>query len=347
MAAQKTRITREVEEFIDADFVTGKEEALERCSIFLEKVADNPEIEGDVIVVLKQLGRGTSASIKSFTLSPGEDFNVVADQIVDAAVSDAEVIGRGRCRYTVELEDRKGRAVFALTVNEKDGDDLVDEPPTHDGVLAQVMSQNAEFMKMVREMVESDRKFTKFQMGELREENKELRRGQVDGIKMYSEMYNQKHVLDLEAQRMHKSEQRKDELFGLIGNVGVPVIMGKLMGAGAPGTKTGLEAMLEGFVGTFQPEQLQSIATTGSIQLRQEQVLSMLEIFRVFMDRQAAERQRAEQAHAVSHPYVRPEQPQVQVTQVPSQPQNVTEASAPSSSGSPTTPAGAPPSPLP
>jgi hypothetical protein len=289
---RRTSILADIERqsTVDADFVAGSEEAREKIERFVtEKIAENPEIEGDVHISLSQLGAGSTMSIQSWLFSQGDDPSAMAAGIVDVAMEDGGAVGNGKTKYQVTIKGHTGRCAFTLEYRPTGEDDL-DEVPNAQGIVAQTLKHNEALHKQMMQMVRLSTQDHREQRKDYLDEIKNLRGGQIETIQTLASLYDAKHAQAIETKKIEKAEARKDEVAGFLMQ-GIPHIVNKLVGGGreviAPIT-TPLEQMLHGWLSTFTQEQLQNTVQTGQIQLRQEQMMGMLGIFQAVQEKAAA-----------------------------------------------------------
>lgn len=287
---RRTLLADFAEPAMDADFVAGSDEARERVERWvLEKLVQNPEIEGDVHLSLAQLGTGSTMSIQSWLFCQGDDASAMAAGIVDAAMEDGSAAGNGKVKYQVTIKGHTGRCAFALDYKPRSDDDS-DEVPNAQGIVAQALKQNQTLHHLVVDMVRDARMEHKEQRKEDLAEIRNLRGGQIETIQTLASLYDAKHARDLETKKIEKSEGRKDEVAGFLMQ-GIPAVINKLVGGSKPVLQehsTPLEQMLHGFLSTFTQEQLQTTVQSGQINLKPEQMFGLLEIFKAVQEKHAA-----------------------------------------------------------
>jgi hypothetical protein len=279
------------EEIADADFVAGVEEAQEKVTRFIDKLGE-AEVEGDVTIILKQLGVGESAVIIDVTFTPGEDPVAVADSLVDAAREEGDVLGGVR-KFEITVAGHKGRCVFSLQFKEKD-DDEIDEAPNGKGLVSQQMRHNEKLVKLVIGLTAETSKTSRQQLHEANERVKNLEKVHLEGIKTYAEILDAKQLRDLEMTKLLKSEERKDQVGGMLMQ-SIPAIANKFLGGKVVSGPTALENMLEGFFRTFTPEQLQETVQTGNLKMRPEQMMGLMEMLKSILQSKEKEPQKLEE----------------------------------------------------
>lgn len=285
------------EPVINADFVEGREEACDKVARFCENISDSTEIEGDVTLELSQLGMGSTLPIQHWVYSQGDDHVQVAEMIVDRAIEDGTAIGHGNVKYVLTIQGHKGRCGFTLTYPEREDDDI-DEPPNQKGIVAQQMRHNESIMRMFTTMVDSTTKTMRQQLAEANARVRNFESTQIEQIKVYAELYDQRAKQQMEEKKLLASEARKDEVAGVLMQ-GLPVLLNKFLGpklaaaGGIPATgappaplvaePNPVESMMQGFLSTITPEQLHALMNAGVF--RQDQIFGFLEIFKAVNER--------------------------------------------------------------
>ena len=290
-------------------YCLGVSEAVDKVVTFVRKIAANPDIQTDVEFCLFQYGRGSTAPINRWVLQPGEDPDPVGHQIVDAAREDGEgTVGRGKIGYIVTLTGYKGRVAFKLEFPRPA--DYDEEGPgetaTTEGALALSMRQNDQLHRRIVQHLDSESKFKREIIRDLREDNNRLRDKQVETIRVLAELYDGKARRDLEIRREDRSDQRKDELMSLVTDVGMPLVLGRVLGQGVPNAKTPFELLAEGFVKSLKREQMQALLQMFSGD--QTQVLAFAELLKTVHERDQQAQQHVANAN-MRHAPTAKEQP--------------------------------------
>ena len=312
-----------MEEFQDAVSCEGSSEARAKLRVWLSAVAKSIEVEGDVPLELHAVGKGSDGCVYATGWDISESIEDVINEIVDAAEQEAMDIGRGTVRFKVIVEknQKMGRGVFTLTIPKSSDlsmDDMedIDELATQKGLLSQLMRHQEKTMKVglggsaklqetLMRMCESkDRRIT------------ELEERTVELAKTYEELLSGKHARDLEYRKLDNDERRKEQVAGILMQ-SVPLLLNKFMtGRALPESTTAsaqsampsalgdkpfnepvtpLENMLEGFLQSFTPPQLNQIMVSGIF--TPPQMMTFVEIAKVVQARMQAREEQAKKAH--------------------------------------------------
>jgi hypothetical protein len=282
---------------VDADFVAGADEAREKVERFVQGIADNSEIEGDVHLELAQLGAGSTMSLQSWLFSQGDEPSTVAAAIVDAAIEHGSEVSNGKTKYKITIKGFRGQCAFSLEYSPT-GEDDVNEVPNGMGLVAQALKHTEKAWTMVTEMMKQSQHDHRDERKSYLERIRTLEGGQIEVVQTLASLYDSKHVRDLEVKKLEKSESRKDEVAGFLMQ-GIPHVINKVIGMKAVAEpSTPLEMMLHGLLSTFKNEQLQEMVQTGVIRLEKPQMMGMLEIFKAVQEKHEA---REAAAHASSN----------------------------------------------
>lgn len=275
----------------DAVTCEGGVEARTKVHDFLKKVENGLETQGELKVLLCQAAKmgeqDVDEQIYDFSV-PLEEF---VNDLVSSAESDAMDIGKGRVKYSVRVVGKQARCTFALSVPEREDEDVedLDELPQKRGLISQQMRHNEAFAKIVVGQAREGSDVLREIIRDLRAENTTLKRREAETIKTLEELRSMQFARDLEVMKLHKAEQRKDEVAKIL-MAGAPILLTKLLGGGAPTVSaalgsggggggeqssgaspatggpvqwTELELMLRGFIQTFNEQQLMQIAQSG------------------------------------------------------------------------------------
>ncbi len=271
---------------VGPEVVEGIDVAVGKVHDFCVKIQENTNIESDVNLVLAQLGGNSDRSIGRFSFAPGDEPQLVAQMIVDAAVQDGQDTLSGKRKYVVTMEEHRGRVSFALEFAEEDGyDPEEDETPNQQGVLAQSMGHAAKLMNMVRDIFDTSYGITRAQVAELMKENQSLRAGQLQGIQTMAEIYDAKHLRDIEMKKTLAHEERKDKIMGVL-EASIPAVAQKLLGPKAPAGDSPFETMTLGFLKSMNVEQLQAFVHNPA--WTEEQRIQLLHLIQAAQDKVGA-----------------------------------------------------------
>lgn len=310
----------------DAFACTGGPEARQKVLEFLTKVAEGLETEGELQVTLAQVAKGGAMDVTEEIYDFSDTLDKFVEDLIDAAERDAMDIGKGRIKYSIRVAGKNARCTFALKVPEREDEDVedLDELPNKKGLIAQQMQHNEVFAKLVVSQTRDSVDVLREMLREVRAENLQLKRREAEAIKMLEELRSMQFARDLEVMKIHKSEQRKDQVAGILMQ-GAPILISKLMSGGGPlagamgqgssppagasatpppstpgkAPRTELELMLEGFLKTFTQEQLIQIANSGL--LSPMQFGAFREILMYVLARDEAEKAAEAKANGASH----------------------------------------------
>lgn len=282
----------------DAIVFEGFDEAVEKVHNWLKAVSQSTEGEGEMKVTLCQVAKGGTEDVHSDIYDFQQDLKDFAKELIEAAAADAEEIGRGRIKYSVQVDGIKGRICFALKIpvrsdSEDDFEDY-DDVPNRKGLITQQMRHTEQMTKLLVGTVKEQSDLMLRQLRDKDARIHQLERGQVETIKAFEELVSMRHVRDIEVQKYQRAEHRKDQVSHVLVNA-VPALAAKLMGGGSKeavenfGGRTPLEQMLEGLLMTFKPDQLNKLAHSDLLDIPQKATL--MEMIRYVMDRQQAEQE--------------------------------------------------------
>ncbi len=277
----------------DAIQFQGLDTAKPKIREFLDKVAESLETEGELKVTLSQAAKHGEQHVYETIYAFDESMDEFIDELLEACMKDAEDIGRGKIKYSVTVAGVKGRATFAIVIPEREGEDEddLDEVPNKRGLISQQMRHNESLMKITVGFAKDNQQRLAQENKELRAEITAMKRTHVESLKQYEELISMRHLRDLEFKKLDNSERRKDQVGHILMQL-APVVASKFLGGGAKaavemGAKTPLECMLEGFLSTFDQNQLGKLASAGI--LTPVQMAGFMEIVGYILDRQQAE----------------------------------------------------------
>lgn len=291
----------------DATACVGGEEARAKVLEFLKKVENGMETEGEIKVTLFQCAKGGELDVQEEIYDFSMPLEEFVRDLVSAAESDAMDIGKGRIKYSVRVAGKNARTTFALVVPEREDEDIqdLDELPNKRGLIGQQMAHNEVFAKLIVDQARESREDLREENRSLRADNAALRRREIEVMKQFEELTSMKFARDLEVMKLHKKEQRMDQVGGLLMQ-GLPVLFGYVtgnlkLGPGASQEKTEtqkkaesavaaktphteLELMLEAWLRTLNQEQLMKIASSGIITPEQFEGFKQILIYVIARD---------------------------------------------------------------
>jgi hypothetical protein len=308
----------------DLDFeVKGVDDAQDDVFKFLEKNFEGKKVEkSEEPFTLKLSEKNFDAGFETFQFDEDGDFRDIAEEIVGKARIHAihsamnKATARGH-RFTLSvvkeeagvasLSSRGASINFFLSTPRK-GEigaataRFADEnlEPSEKGVLEQQMAFSA---KLFDHSVTSFGDMLKSKDREIHELKSQVRQYEKDRFKSY-EMYEgliaATHARELEAKRMEKDDQRKEAMLG-IAQQAAPFLLNKFVGAKVLAEEASpMEQMLMAYAGTFTPEQLNELMTTGRMQFRQDQSMGFLQLMSVLKEKEEAKAAAAAQATAAA-----------------------------------------------
>ena len=293
----------EEDETEDALAVEGVDDAAQAVAKFLTTLRKSTEADGDITLVLSQTGKGLKEVVHEMPLDFRTEIEEQVTELVDHAVEDCLGMRAKSMRYVVTAKDEddaplKGRAAFTLKCPDtSDEDDLedIEDLPNRKGLMGMLMRHQQSVMKMA---VGGSKHTHELLMSMVREKDqriKILENAQVNNLKAFEELISGRHARDIELRRMENAERRKDQVASVLMQ-SAPILVGKVLGGGAgaaemaqaPGGRTQLELMLEGFLGSISQEQFGKLMELGIFE--PHQTMTLMEIIRFVMDRQEAEK---------------------------------------------------------
>lgn len=291
----------------EARIIEGGEAARIKLRAKLVKIfsgADAPDSE--VTLSLVQVAKMGEMQIHDFPYEDGSIEELVKE-IVDEAEEDAVQHARGKVKYAVRIKELGLREIFTLNIpaiddDEDDYEDL-DELPNRRGLIQQQMRHNEVILKEAVSVGKSDRSMLYNMIRDLQAENALLKRQWFEGQAIIENLRNMQFARDLEIEKLRKSEQRKDQVAGMLLQTG-PVLAANLLGGGAGqakqtsneqlGNRTPLEAMVEALISSLEqkPGKLQQIASL----LDQGEMINLGSIHRYVAERREKEEEMKKQA---------------------------------------------------
>ncbi len=236
------------------------------------------------------------------------DINDLASEIVDAAVDDCEGLRAKVMKYNVRADGVSLRCVFTLKGDdgEEDDEDDTEDLPNKKGLLGLLMRHQQGTYKL---SIGASRHMIDRLMEQNDAKDKtilQLQTAAMENMKAVEELMSGRHIRDMELEKMHNKDRRMDQLAGTVMQ-GFPLLVSKFLGGGAgaaamqsaPGARTSLEGLVEGFTKTLDSEQFQQILSSGLF--RPEQVQGLIEIVKFVMEREEAEKKASEQANQPGH----------------------------------------------
>lgn len=292
----------EMNEQENAVIIEGGSEAHAKIRKLLETVRRSRENEGNVDIILSQHGRSVEAEdvIETFDFeqdSPIEDF---AAAIVDRAEEDIEGHGTHSLKYVVRADGHKARCVFTLKCDDGDEDDMddIDDTPNRKGLMGLLMRHQQGTYKL--SIVQSAKMIDTLSSTIVKKDEQidKLLGRSLENAKTYEELLSGKHLRDMELRKMENKDRRMDQLAGTVLQ-GVPLLMSKYLGGGAgavamqgaPGARTTMETLIEGFVNTLDSEQFNKIVNSGLFS--PIQIAGLVEIVKFIMERDEEEKKKA------------------------------------------------------
>jgi hypothetical protein len=283
---------------VDAIQVEGTDEAHKKLQEWLSKQLKSSEIEGEAEITLFQVSSSDKEPVTSLNWETGDKIAPLVDEIIEAADEDAREIVSGRIKYSVEIDGVRGRCTFALKVIGREDDDIddIDEVPNERGVTHQLMRHQEKFVKLSYGMVEKTQKMLFGQMKEKDDRIQALEQQQVENMKIYEDLLQQRHVRELEIRKVTKEEERKEQLLGIVAT-GAPAVLNLLSAKKGDSSAKGpsqTEMLLMHLVSSFDQEQLQKLMGSGL--LNQAQLLTFIELMKQTQQRREELEGQAKQA---------------------------------------------------
>ncbi len=294
------------EDIKNASVVEGGHQAYSAILTFLNKVRKSPENEGEVNIILSQTTSRKDAkksdedSFANFPFDMHTDPDELANEIADEAVEHCEGLRARTMKYSVRAAGFTARCVFTLTGDDGEEEDIddVDDLPNRKGLLGLLMRHTQGNHKLsigaAKHMIDSLMQ----QVDKKDEIIERLQKQAMENVKAYEELVSGRHMRDMEVRRTENKDRRMDMLAGTVLQ-GFPLLIGKFLGGGAgasamqevPGARTPVEAMIEGFLRTMDPNQFQALLASGV--LRPEQIAGLVELVKFIMERDEADKAKA------------------------------------------------------
>lgn len=279
---------------IDAEngtIIEGIGEASQKVKAFLAKYKDSTENEGTLVVELYQAAVGQEEIVETFEYEQGESLDKLVDEILEAATEDADgLVTGGKVKYTVKVEGLRGRVAFSLKIVAGDDEDIedVEDLPNKKGLITQQMRHNEKLMKTSMGIMEKFGNILQKALHDKDQRIADLEKVHLDGIRVFSEVSQAKHVQDMEFRKLEREEGRKDQAIGILAQ-GAPMLMSmvasKMGGGPIQQGPTPLEAALTNFMNSIRGEQIQALIASGIFE--QGQLMSLLEMAKVVESQQA------------------------------------------------------------
>lgn len=289
-------------EIENGSIIEGIREAEEKVRTFLSKYKNSLENEGALVIELYQASVGGEEVVETFEYEQGESLEKLVEEVVEAAVEDADgLVTGGKVKYTVKIEGLRGRVTFSLKVVAGEDEDLedVEDLPNKKGLITQQMRHNEKLMKTSMGIMEKFGNILQKTIHDKDSRINALESVHLEGVKLFAELTQQKHVQDMEFRKLEADERRKEQVVGTLMQ-GAPMLMhmiaSKVGGAPVPQMQQGpspLEQMLTGFMNSVTPEQIQALIASGVF--RQEQLMSLLEMARAIDEKNQPQGQAQQQ----------------------------------------------------
>lgn len=269
--------------------IEGIVEASQKVRAFLAKYKDSTENEGVLIIELYQASVGQEEIVETFELEQGESLDKLVDEILEAATEDADgLVTGGKVKYTVKVEGLRGRVAFSLKVVAGEDEDMedVEDLPNKKGLITQQMRHNEKLMKTSMGIMEKFGNILQKALHDKDQRISDLERVHLDGIRMFSEVAQAKHVQDMEFRKLEREETRKDQAIGVLAQ-GAPMLMHMVaskLGGSPPQGPSPLEQALTSFMNSIRGEQIQALIQSGIFD--QGQLMGLLEMAKTIEERQ-------------------------------------------------------------
>lgn len=279
--------------------IEGVSEAAQKVKAFLAKYKDSTENEGTLVVELYQAAVGQEEIVETFEYEQGESLDKLVDEILEAAVEDADgLVTGGKVKYTVKVEGLRGRVAFSLKVVAGEDEDIedVEDLPNKKGLITQQMRHNEKLMKTSMGIMEKFGNILQKALHDKDQRIADLERVHLDGIKTFAELAQAKHVQDMEFRRLEREESRKDQAVGVLAQ-GAPMLMHMVanrLGGAPPQGPSPLEQALTQFMNSISGEQIQALIASNIF--NQGQLMGLLEMAKAIEEKQQGQAQPQETA---------------------------------------------------
>jgi hypothetical protein len=270
--------------------IEGILEASQKVKTFLAKYKDSTENEGTLVVELYQASVGQEEIVETFEYEQGESLDKLVDEVLEAAVEDADgLVTGGKVKYTVKVEGLRGRVAFSLKVVAGEDEDLedVEDLPNKKGLITQQMRHNEKLMKTSMGIMEKFGNILQKALHDKDQRISDLEKVHLEGIRMFSEVAQAKHVQDMEFRKLEREETRKDQAIGVLAQ-GAPMLMhmvaSKFGGNSVPQGPSPLEQALVQFMNSISGDQIQALIASNIF--NQGQLMGLLEMAKAIEERQ-------------------------------------------------------------
>lgn len=283
----------------NGSIIEGISEASQKVKAFLAKYKDSTENEGTLVVELYQAAVGQEEIVETFEYEQGDSLDKLVDEILTAAVEDADgLVTGGKVKYTVKVEGLRGRVAFSLKVVAGEDEDIedVEDLPNKKGLITQQMRHTEKIMKVSMGMMEKFGNILQKAIHDKDQRISDLEKVHLDGIRMFSEVAQAKHVQDMEFRKLEREETRKDQAMGVLAQ-GAPMLMHMVaskMGGAPPQGPSPLEQALVHFMNSITQEQIQALMASNIF--NQGQLMGLLEMARAIDEQTKGQAQPQETA---------------------------------------------------
>jgi chromatin segregation and condensation protein Rec8/ScpA/Scc1 (kleisin family) len=271
----------------------------DKITKYIRKVQEEASDKEELSVELWQAGQ--DAPVQGWTFEVDDDVEAIVDSILEEAEAHTRHGRSKRVNFEVRKPGgKKERGVFfVVSLYHQGGEyDEIPEDPSDAGIKSQQMRHNEMLVqtlvntfKTSSELFQSQFK----QLGKLVEAKEariqQLEKERIKNIETFEALLQMQHERELSAKQIENSEKRKEQVASMITQL-IPAIVNRLGGQKFMAEQSSYEAMIEAFLATFTPDQLQG-AMNGTLQLRADQKMGLLEIFQATQAREEARKQAA------------------------------------------------------
>lgn len=274
--------------------VVGEDEARRRVLMFLnehfgdERQPMKGEEDEDTFCVLMYARGHETDPITQFQFDATEGYDELATHIVNKATQDAEGTRKSDNGYILKINGaRIGRTSFNILIPSipHDQEEYEDEA-TAKGIVHQQMRFTEGLMKIVVGTSAETIRQLRIDLSAERERVRKLEKERIKSLEMVEELTQASHARELETKKAEREDERKEAVVGMFASA-IPAMANAFVGARVMHQEsTPLEQMILGLGSTFTPEQIQGIASTGTIKLRSDQMMAFLQLFTAMKDKE-------------------------------------------------------------
>jgi len=197
-----------------------------------------------------------------------DDIGVFANEIAARAQTDADGIGPGVHRYTLQSyigkQPSSGRFVFRIRASEDPDDEIGgDDSPTTKGLLAQLMRHNEANARTLNTMSSGVVTLLVRRLEAMDSRMSNLEKERAETFLALEAAKSEQHTRDMELMKESNNEERKDAALKKLMDL-APVVVNRIAGKQLMEAKDPLSAMVSQLGDSLSQEQISKIASALS-----------------------------------------------------------------------------------